>query len=43
MVGVHSDGIVGKVKGEHYPICNLYERVFAVLSCGVVDDIIIGK
>lgn len=42
IVGIHSDEAVNKVKGRNYPIMNLPERVFGLLSCKFVDDIIIG-
>lgn len=29
-------------QGKNYPIMNLHERVLNVLSCGHVDDVIIG-
>lgn len=42
IVGLHSDDIVKKYKGNKYPIMTLQERVLNVLSCKYVDDVIIG-
>lgn len=42
IVGLHSDEVVKKYKGNNYPIMNLHERVLNVLSCKYVDDVIIG-
>jgi cytidyltransferase-like protein len=35
IVGVHSDQVVNKKRGNGYPIMNLHERVLSVLSCRV--------
>lgn len=42
IVGLHTDEIVKKYKGNKYPIMNLQERVLNVLSCKYVDDVIFG-
>ena len=42
LVGVHDDKTVNERFGKNYPIMNLHERVLNVLSCGHVDDVIIG-
>jgi ethanolamine-phosphate cytidylyltransferase len=42
LVGIHDDFTINKYKGENYPIMNLHERVFNVLSCKMVDEVIIG-
>ena len=42
LVGVHDDVTVNAIKGEHFPIMNLYERILCVLSCRYVDEVIIG-
>jgi ethanolamine-phosphate cytidylyltransferase len=41
-VGVHDDVTVNRHKGKNYPIMNLHERVMNVLSCRVVDEVVIG-
>lgn len=42
IVGVHEDKDINECKGRNYPIMNINERVFGVLSCRYVDDVIIG-
>jgi ethanolamine-phosphate cytidylyltransferase len=42
LVGVHDDPTINRSLGKNYPIMNLHERVLNVLSCGHVDDVIIG-
>jgi len=42
LVGVHDDPTINRHLGKNYPIMNLHERVLNVLSCGHVDDVIIG-
>lgn len=42
IVGVHSDEVVNKMKGQNYPIMSLHERVLNVLSTKWVDEVVIG-
>eukprot|EP00742_Colponemidia_sp_Colp-10_P020426 GILJ01023798.1.p1 GENE.GILJ01023798.1~~GILJ01023798.1.p1 ORF type:complete len:389 (+),score=55.41 GILJ01023798.1:79-1245(+) len=42
LVGIHDDATINEHKGANYPIMSLHERVFNVLSCRFVDDVIIG-
>ena len=42
LVGVHDDAVVNAAKGVNFPIMGLHERVFNVLSCKYVNDVIIG-
>ena len=35
IVGVHSDSVVNALRGHHFPIMNLHERVLSVLGCKV--------
>lgn len=42
LVGVHSDKVINRIKGENFPLMNLQERVLSVLSCRYVDEVIIG-
>jgi len=42
IVGIYDDYVVKQIKGEKYPIQNLYERILTVLSCKYVDDVVIG-
>jgi len=42
IVGIHEDHVVNEAKGRNYPIMNVNERVLGVLSCGWVDDVVMG-
>lgn len=42
IVGVHDDQTAEKYRGKA-PIMNIHERILSVLSCGVVDDVVIGS
>ncbi|KAK2188905.1 hypothetical protein NP493_120g04058 [Ridgeia piscesae] len=42
LVGIHTDPVANKYKGENYPIMNLHERVLTVLSIRYVDEVLIG-
>lgn len=42
IVGVHSDEVVNKMKGQNYPIMSVHERVLNVLSTKWVDEVVIG-
>ncbi|ESO87128.1 hypothetical protein LOTGIDRAFT_177471 [Lottia gigantea] len=42
IVGLHTDPIVNRYKGSNYPIMNLHERVFSVLACRYVSEVVIG-
>jgi len=42
IVGVHSDEVVNKMKGQNYPIMSLHERVLNVLAQKWVDEVVIG-
>uniref|UniRef100_A0A2P2L6S6 ethanolamine-phosphate cytidylyltransferase n=1 Tax=Rhizophora mucronata TaxID=61149 RepID=A0A2P2L6S6_RHIMU len=42
LVGIHTDQIVRKHRGKHYPIMHLHERSLSVLACRFVDEVIIG-
>ena len=42
LVGLHSDEVVNRTKGRNYPIQNLHERAFCVLSCMYADEVILG-
>lgn len=35
IVGLHTDPVVNRYKGQNYPIMNLHERVLSVLACKV--------
>ena len=41
-VGVWSDDVVNRIKGNNYPILSLHERVLMVLACKYADDVVIG-
>jgi len=41
-VGLHSDEVVNREQGDHYPICTLHERALCVLACNYVDEVIFG-
>lgn len=42
IVGLHSDPIVNRYKGNNYPIMNVHERTLSVLACKYVDEVVIG-
>lgn len=42
IVGLHSDSIVNRYKGDNYPIMNVHERTLSVLACKYVDEVVIG-
>lgn len=42
IVGLHSDPIVNRYKGQNYPIMNVHERTLSVLACRYVDEVVIG-
>ncbi|KAI0229535.1 Ethanolamine-phosphate cytidylyltransferase [Lamellibrachia satsuma] len=42
LVGIHTDPVANKYKGENYPIMNMHERVLTVLSIKYVDEVLIG-
>lgn len=42
IVGVHSDAMVNRRRGQNFPIMNLNERVLSVLGCKHVDDVLIA-
>ncbi|XP_055384423.1 ethanolamine-phosphate cytidylyltransferase-like [Condylostylus longicornis] len=42
IVGLYTDEIIKKIKNSQYPIMNLQERIFNVLSYKCVDEVIIG-
>ena len=41
IVGVLGDHVVNALRGHHFPIMNLNERVLSVLGCKYVDDVLI--
>jgi len=41
-VGVHDDMTINEHRGKNYPILNMQERVFNLLSLKYVDDVVIG-
>lgn len=42
IVGLHSDSVVNRYKGDNYPIMNVHERTLSVLACKYVDEVVIG-
>ncbi|KJP86287.1 hypothetical protein AK88_04101 [Plasmodium fragile] len=42
IVGLHSDEVVRRMKGKHFPVVSLLERTLNVLAMKVVDDVVIG-
>lgn len=42
IVGLHSDPVVNRYKGNNYPIMNVHERTLSVLACKYVDEVVIG-
>lgn len=42
IVGLHSDSVVNRYKGDNYPIMNVHERTLSVLACKFVDEVVIG-
>ncbi|KAG1655984.1 Ethanolamine-phosphate cytidylyltransferase [Nymphon striatum] len=42
IVGLHTDEVVNRYKGQNYPIMNLHERVLSVLACRYVNEVVIG-
>lgn len=42
LVGIHDDATVNGLRGHGLPILNLYERTLSLLSCRLVDEVIIG-
>lgn len=42
IVGLHSDPVVNRYKGQNYPIMNVHERTLSVLACKYVDEVVIG-
>ncbi|ANQ09954.1 Ethanolamine-phosphate cytidylyltransferase [Plasmodium coatneyi] len=42
IVGMHSDEVVRRMKGKHFPVVSLLERTLNVLAMKVVDDVVIG-
>jgi ethanolamine-phosphate cytidylyltransferase len=42
IVGIHKDSDVNIAEGQ-YPIMNLQERVLNILSCRLVDNVVIGE
>lgn len=42
IVGLHSDTVVNRYKGNNYPIMNVHERTLSVLACKYVDEVVIG-
>lgn len=42
LVGIHDDYTMNKLRGKGLPILNLYERALSLLSCKVVDEVILG-
>ena len=40
-MGIHSDTVVNRVRGFNLPLMNVHERVFSVLGCRFVDDVLI--
>eukprot|EP00967_Tisochrysis_lutea_P088469 scaffold125548_cov33-Tisochrysis_lutea.AAC.2 len=41
LVGVHSDAVVNRHRGQNFPILNQQERVLSVLACRYTSDIVI--
>jgi ethanolamine-phosphate cytidylyltransferase len=42
IVGIHSDPVVNRYKGQNYPIMNVHERTLSVLACKYVDEVVIA-
>jgi len=42
IVGLHTDPVVNRYKGQNYPIMNVHERTLSVLACKYVDEVVIG-
>ncbi|GLH14243.1 hypothetical protein R5R35_003341 [Gryllus longicercus] len=42
IVGLHTDPVVNRYRGNNYPIMNLHERVLSVLACKYVSEVVIG-
>jgi ethanolamine-phosphate cytidylyltransferase len=42
VVGVHDDAVINRIKGQNWPIMNVFERVLGVMSCRYVDEVVIG-
>jgi ethanolamine-phosphate cytidylyltransferase len=36
IVGLHTDPVVNRYKGQNYPIMNVHERTLSVLACRVI-------
>lgn len=40
IVGLYSDKIINRTRGENYPIMSLHERVLSVLACKYVNEVV---
>ena len=41
-VGVYDDDEVARLKGPHFPVMSMFERVLNVLACRFVDEVVMG-
>jgi len=42
ILGLHTDPVVNRYKGDNFPIMNIHERTLSVLAYRCVDEVVIG-